>query len=81
MSAVNLVRLRANPKQVRVSIRRVGGHSWRVSIRSDGRLASVRHRNPRLAVMRALKLAHDMGLAGIDLHLQWAYAHPQKPKA
>lgn len=80
-----LVRFRADPEKVRVSIRRMGWQGWRVTV-------ELRRANPHFgkcvcidkdlnAAMRcALQDASDMfkrfKVKGLDLDMQQAYEHP-----
>lgn len=73
----NLVRLRANPNTVRVGIRYVSG-SWLASVTSGSIRALAYADNPEQAVERALEYAARIGLAGVDLGMQWSYEHPQR---
>jgi len=73
-----LIRFRADPKKVRVSIRKVE-IVYIVSIAdiADGRLVQDSSVSPRSAVLLALKAAEKIGIKGIDTGMQWAYDHPQ----
>lgn len=79
--SIALVRLRADPSKVRVSItQRVSG-MWIVSIqdRSNNYLyPKVMGNLPQDIVMSALRMADRLGCPGIDLELQWTYQHPHK---
>lgn len=84
MDPSKLVRLRANPKKVRVSI----GHFttdehdwWRVTVQSleePEHKVIVYAREPRAGVVKALRGAWHNGMPGIDLGMGWAYPHPQR---
>lgn len=80
MSEDTLVRLRADPEKVRVSIRRVEPRWWRVTIasRCGGGILSTGATEPREALARALRWANETRMDGIDLDMQRAYKHPQK---
>lgn len=75
-----LCRLRADPNEVRVSVRRVGGH-WECQFASrldDAKRVSASHRTPAKALVRALQAAEAIRLRGIDIGMAWAYGHPQR---
>ena len=79
-----LIRFRADPKKVRVSIRKVDV-AYIVSITSvvDGCGECIVQESaiiPRAAILRALKSADKLGMQGIDTGMQWAYDHPQYPR-
>jgi hypothetical protein len=75
-----LSRFRANPRKVRVAIRR-DGDGWLATvsamhaglIRFEGRA-----NGPRKALAKALRTAESFGLDGLDLSMSWAYDHPQR---
>lgn len=75
-----LVRLRADPKKIRVSIRRAG-NLWRVVVRSliTDSMTSAGNQDPGVALRYALEAASRLGddFEGLDLDMQWAYEHPQ----
>jgi hypothetical protein len=77
---MGLARFRADPKQVRVSIRHVD-EGWRVSVTciATGQQVCLTHSNARVAVRLAIKRADKEQMPGIDDGLQWAYDHPQSP--
>lgn len=69
-----LVRLRADPKRIRVSIRRQRDGVWRVSVspRTLSEYNIVAYdSNPATAAERALNYAAR--LDGIDLGMEWTY--------
>ena len=75
-----LTRFRANPRTVRIGVRR-DGDVWIATITSKGlRDASFswtgRHKYAYRAVVLALRSAHNSGLTGIDLGMEWSYFHP-----
>ncbi len=76
----NLTRFRANPNVLKVSIRKTdNGWSARIMRRDESGIYYGYHStDPRRAVLKVLHIAHRMGMAGIDLQMQWAYIHPQK---
>lgn len=74
-----LVRLRADPTKVRVSIRYSPMYwDWIVTIasRCSDSTVMTQHGNAERAVEEALALADAAGIDGIDLECQWAYEHP-----
>lgn len=75
-----LARFRADPRKVRVSIRRDGA-MW-VAVVSDRVGSGPRFEavasGPRKALVKALLLADADGLSGVDLSMGWAYEHPQR---
>lgn len=84
-----LARFRADPRRVRIGVRRsnggwVGGgdRAWDVTItsRGSGMVVTRRDRSPLKALVKALRCAEESGMPGIDLGMQWAYNHPQKPE-
>lgn len=78
----NLVRWRANPGKVRVSIMKFNELCWlaKVTRLDTGDFVSFFAYNPELAIMQALKTAENLNYPGIDLGMQWAYEHPWKKK-
>lgn len=62
-----------------MSICRVGERLWRVTIVGD-KIAAYTTTGPRKALVRALRLAEEMGMEGVDLGMGWAYEHPQYPE-
>ena len=77
--AQKLVRWRANPEKIRVSIRNCSG-SWQVTItcRATGDFVTSKSLTPEKAVMSALKKADRKAFEGMDLGMGWAYEHPWK---
>ena len=74
-----LVRFRADPALVRVSLRHEGG-KWVATVRdrsSYWKVSALRD-DPRIAVLAALSDAAGHSMKGIDLCLEWAYEHPWK---
>jgi hypothetical protein len=81
MTADKLVRWRANPKKIRVSIRKSNQFPipvWRATIRSliTDDFVFATSSNPEEAVMDALEKAELENFDGIDIGMQWAYTHP-----
>ena len=75
-----LARFRADPRKVRVSIRRIDD-AWvaHFATRDGGVSVEGRHkRSPSRAVARALLAANRIDMPGVDLGMEWAYDHPQK---
>lgn len=82
---MSLARFRADPRRVRIGVRR-HGDLWYVRI---GRLSTVTfgwifsvermHRSPTRALVLALRAAEALQIPGVDLGMQWAYEHPQHP--
>lgn len=75
-----LVRWRADPKKIRVSIVRVGDY-WVCQISERGVWPGVRWctaSTPTEAVEKALKAADELNFDGLDLDMQHAYEHPWK---
>lgn len=74
-----LSRFRADPRKVRVSVRRSGA-AWTACV-SDKACYGHRYEavasGPRKALVKALLLADADGLDGVDLSMGWAYEHPQ----
>jgi hypothetical protein len=77
--ARKLVRWRANPEKIRVSIRSSNEH-WQVTVtcRATGEFITCKSKIPARAIMRALRLAEKKGFDGTDLGMGWAYRHPWK---
>jgi hypothetical protein len=74
-----LARFRADPRKVRVAIRR-SGSEWVACVSnraSYGRRFEAVATGPRKALVKALLLADADGLDGVDLSMGWAYEHPQ----
>jgi len=75
--ADKLVRWRANPEKIRVSIRK-SNEFWLVTVRSlitdDFVFATCT--DPEEAVMNALEKAELENFDGVDIGMQWAYTHP-----
>ncbi len=71
-----LVRWRASPKKVRVSVRPVLG-GWICTITSNAKslAVSVWRQTAKWAVLRAAILADRIGIE-MDLGCGWAYEHP-----
>ncbi len=69
------VRWRADPKKIRVSIKR-DGEAWSVTVkeRATGLGIYSSSMDPERAVEIALSSAHYFD--GVDLDMQWAYEHP-----
>jgi hypothetical protein len=80
--AKKLVRWRANPEKIRVSIQRStrSVSRWKVTItcRATGEFVTCKSLSPERAIMRALKAAGKKGWDGMDLGMGWAYRHPWK---
>jgi len=75
-----LTRFRADPRKVRVSIRR-NGSNWVASVSNKttyGPRFEAIATGPRKALVKALLLADAGGLEGVDLSMGWAYEHPQQ---
>ena len=70
-----LARFRADPKRVRVSVRRWQGE-WIVFVVAREGTANVSRtgNTPRKALARALRAAE--WIPGVDLGMGWAYEHP-----
>lgn len=79
-----IVRFRADPRKVRVSICAVRSDDveilYRVTIenRATGRLLSCFHNSPRKALVRALQAAEFDRSIGVDMSMDSAYRHPWK---
>lgn len=73
-----LVRLRADPRKIRVSIRK-STNGWFVQIRPVGSFygLSLKRSTPERAIEDALLWAQDLSFAGIDRYCEWTYSHPQ----
>lgn len=77
-----MARFRADPARVSISVRRFTDRFWRVLIQSrvTGHVCATTATGPRKALARALRMAESSNLVpGIDLDMQWAFEHPQKP--
>lgn len=81
-----LVRFRADPRRVRVAVRR-DGDEWVATVSPRlgvpvltaahlRRSWSARSRSPLKALAKALRAADDAQLGGMDLSMGWAYEHP-----
>jgi len=81
---MSLVRLKANPKKVRVGVRR-DGVCWTVTLTSlsdpsyPDSIIVTRY-SVEYALHEALCQAEDIGMPGIDMGMGWAYEHPQHPE-
>lgn len=75
-----LVRWRADPKQIKVSIMKLSDDSWGVKVYSlkDNRSAIASDTDPKVAVLTALTEACKAKFPGIDLDMAWTYPHPWK---
>lgn len=81
-----LVRLRADPKKVRVAIRREGGH-WLATVQKIGNppartcattgTFTGASADPETAVRMAYEMAWRFKLDGLDPGCGWAFPHPQ----
>ena len=76
-----LVRLRADPTKLRVSIRRVSASGRDVWVahaeeRATGRFVTWTDLRPEAAVFGAVESAYTGGLEGADPLMGWAYKHP-----
>lgn len=75
----NLVNWRANPKTIRVSIRKVSSE-WQATITcliSKKYVSSIAY-DPKYAIMDVLNLACIENYYGLDLSMQGIYQHPWK---
>jgi len=75
-----LSRFRADPRKVRIAIRRKGT-GWLASVSGcspTGPLYQAWATGPRKALVKALLEANANDLDGIDLSMGWAYEHPQR---
>ncbi len=76
------VRFRADPKKVRVALRKVGEepyHYWECRITSliNGDRCQAQAGKPDEAATRALQFASEhVRMPGINLEGHWAYPHP-----
>ena len=73
-----LARFRADPKKIRVSIRRFGDQ-WLASVGSrieDADNIRVVHTTSENAIFEALGRAFAIGLDGVDPHMERTYEHP-----
>lgn len=77
--ARKLVRWRANPEKIRVSIRS-SNSGWQATVtcRATEEFVICKSKSPENAIMRALKAADKKGYDGVDLGMGWAYRHPWK---
>ncbi len=79
---MNLVRFRANPKKVRISLRQ-RGNEWFVTIarRPDhwrSPAICLSGASARKTLVLALHAASEANMPGIDMGMGWAYPHPQR---
>jgi hypothetical protein len=74
-----LVRFRANPRRVRIGVRR-DGEGWYVRIYGGALVVTRWAKSPGKALVLALRAAEGVDMPGIDLGMQWAYDHPQRPE-
>jgi hypothetical protein len=76
-----LARFRVDPGTVRVSVRKVEDNVFLVKVLGTnpaGRLeVKDAGRCVRSALMRALAMAWDAHMKGVDPDMEWAYQHPQ----
>lgn len=75
-----LVRLRADPRKVRVAVRPAAGGTWSCTVATPTTAVGVVRTTAWGAVLRALVLAARAGLP-LDLGCDWAYEHPWKARA
>lgn len=77
MTADKLVRWRANPNKIRVSIRK-SNQFWRATVRSliTDDFVFATSSDPEEAVMNALEKAELENFDGVDIGMEWAYTHP-----
>lgn len=75
-----LVRWRADPKQIKVSIIRLSHGLWGAKVLSlkDNRSAIASEADPKVAVLTALTEACKADFPGIDLNMEYTYPHPWK---
>lgn len=73
-------RFRADPSKVRVRVS-FGAGEWMVCVeeRGPGMSCTAIHEDPKEALNRALELAEDCSMDGIDLDMMWSYDHPMRP--
>lgn len=73
-----LVRFRADPRRVKVSVKKVG-YMWRTIVehRIDNLAAGAVDEDPVRSVDFALKRAKRLGMADLDLECSCTYEHPQ----
>ena len=76
----NLVRWRANPEKVRVSIMKFTETSWRAKVTclETNDFVYAIGNDPEIVLLEALEKAEYQEYEGIDLGMQWAYRHPWK---
>lgn len=76
-TALGLVRFRADPKLVRVSLLQTGDQ-WTVTVcsRLGPKAQSGKHVDPVRALAIALNRADAARMKGVDLNMSWAYDHP-----
>lgn len=76
---LTLCRFLADPKKVRVGVRREG-KQWSVFVTTRScptrGYAGTDERVER-AVLKALMLAQEGGMEGVDLSMSWSFPHPQ----
>lgn len=83
MTSNGLARFRANPRKVRVSIRRCRECGWVATVEPLplkswplNAFWSAVGDDPEKAVMEALERASEAGVDGVDVGMDWAYPHP-----
>jgi hypothetical protein len=77
----NLVRWKADPKKISVSIMKFPESMWRAKVTclSSGDFTYfIGYDDPENVILKALHLAEEEGYEGLDLGMQWAYEHPWK---
>jgi hypothetical protein len=76
-----LTRFRADPRKVRVSVRR-RGDTWRASLMGEvpgfarPQVVAVDGKHASVAIGQALRRAVTAGMLGIDIAMGWSYLHP-----
>ncbi len=77
-----LVRWRADPEKIRVTVRKEGSnYCVKLLCKTTGRmLAASWNSVPDNAITQALEYAERNNVPGIDLHMQWTYEHPWKKR-
>lgn len=82
MSADHLVRLRADPRKIRVGVRR-HGDGWRVTLEDRAGYYLV-HGDTEHAENLPRLIDHLIDRAqnwpGVDRDMQWVFRHPQAPR-
>jgi hypothetical protein len=75
----NPTRFRADPKRIRVSVRRFPD-GWRATVSLVGfdRQITVQNVDPGRAVMKALWQVQTW--PGVDIDMESLYVHPQRPR-